>query len=65
MGVCLGTLGTANKNQSWAPLQEQICQADRQHISFKVYRLWASLDSVPNSLLATAANQKGSNSAVG
>ena len=55
MGDHLGTPGTAVKNQSWAPLREHESLTDGRRISFKGYRLWASLDCVPGSLLATAA----------
>ena len=53
----LGSPGTTDKNQCWAPLKEQVSKADGRENSFKAYRLWESVDSVPDSLLWTAAKQ--------
>ena len=60
MGDRLGTPGTADKYQSWAPSLGRVSQADGGGAnSFKAFRLWESLDCVPDSLLATAAKCAG------
>ena len=51
IGDRLGTLGAADKNQSRPPLREHISQTDGRQLSFKAYRLWESVDCVPDCLL--------------